>query len=131
MIYTPVLSRVFNCHDIFAVFNHAKQGTITLWAATDHTEFLIRDGMARSTKADVGPQSIQGFGKGSCLVFIFFHEMQHQAQGGLLPDTRQLGYLVDRVLNKFRWVFQRSVVFPDQRALCRQYAIRIADNASR
>jgi hypothetical protein len=32
---------------------------------------------------------------------VFFHQVEHQAQSGLLANARELGHFADGVFNKF------------------------------
>ena len=64
--------------------------------------------MAFATILNLCPHGRQTLGQRFGLFFIAFKEVQHQPEGGFLPNSRQFRNLVYCVFYEFGWILQEN-----------------------
>ena len=81
------LSRVFDGHYVFGIFDDAENGAIASLVRANRAYLAVADVMTPGTKADVAAEFIERLCQGQRALFFFTDQVQHEAQCRLLAYT--------------------------------------------
>ena len=96
VVQAMVLVGVLDAHHVLDVLDDADGRGVTRGVAADGAHLGLADVVAHLAVTDLAPQPDDGLAKVDGLLLVLLEQMQHEAQGGLSPDARQLGELADR-----------------------------------
>ena len=94
MIQAGELLGILYCHHVLDILYHTDSGTVTTVVGTDRTDVLVADVMADLAEFHFFLHPADGIGKLKHIIGILTQEVEHQSQGGLASDARQLGELL-------------------------------------
>ena len=96
MIEAVELLRILDGHHVLDILDDADHRAITTGIGADGACIRVADIMADMTVLDFLLQAADGFGKLLHLAILLTQEPEHEAQGGLAADARELRELRDR-----------------------------------
>ena len=90
MVYAAVLLCVFNRHHILYILHYADGGVVAGCVSTDAAEVFVRDVMTFLAILYLSFQVDDGLAKVFDAVLILPQDVESQAQGRALTDTRKV-----------------------------------------
>ena len=90
MVESMILLRVLDSHDVLDVLHHADRRHVAAKVGAYRTGVAIANVVADATVLDLLLQSSHGISKLRNAVSILPQQVQHEPQGRLAPDARQL-----------------------------------------
>lgn len=98
VVQAMMLMGILDTHHVLDVLHHTDGARVTRRVAADGAHLGLADVVAHLAIAYLATQPDDSLAKGDCFPLVLLQQVQHEAQGRLAPDARQLGELTDRRL---------------------------------